>query len=58
MEWPIHGLTCDRTDRILLPIPGVGTEAGTAGTAIGTHLRLAFTTAATVDLAFVRFRTW
>ncbi|MDK0524875.1 hypothetical protein [Streptomyces sp. ML-6] len=40
-----------RTDHVLLPLPGVGTEAGTAGTAIDTRLRLAFTTAAPVDLA-------
>ncbi|RSS15401.1 hypothetical protein EF914_29675 [Streptomyces sp. WAC05458] len=40
-----------RADRVLLPLPGVGTEGGTAGTAIDTRLRLAFTTAAPVDLA-------
>ncbi|WP_331735578.1 hypothetical protein [Streptomyces sp. NBC_00057] len=40
-----------RADRVLLPLPGVGTEVGTAGTAIDTRLRLAFTTAAPVDLA-------
>lgn len=40
-----------RTDRVLMPLPGVGTEAGTAGTAIDTRLRLAFTTVAPVDLA-------
>lgn len=39
------------TDRVLLPPPGVGTEAGTVGTAIDQRLRLAFTTAAPVDLA-------
>ncbi|MFE2972606.1 hypothetical protein ACFXKC_55570 [Streptomyces sp. NPDC059340] len=38
-------------DRVLMALPGVGTEAGTAGTAIDTRLRLAFTTAAPVDLA-------
>ncbi|MFI8932551.1 hypothetical protein ACIG3E_33425 [Streptomyces sp. NPDC053474] len=38
-----------RADRILLPPPGVGTEAGTVGTAIDQRLRLAFTTAAPVD---------
>ncbi|MFE7046037.1 hypothetical protein ACFU9X_43645 [Streptomyces atratus] len=38
-----------RTDRILLPPPGVGTEAGTVGTAIDQRLRLAFTAAAPVD---------
>ena len=40
-----------RTDRLLLPPPGVGTEAGTVGTAIDQRLRLAFTTAAPVDEA-------
>ncbi|MDQ0935122.1 hypothetical protein [Streptomyces turgidiscabies] len=40
-----------RADRVLLPLPGVGTEGGTSGTAIDTRLRLAFTTAAPVDLA-------
>ncbi|WP_217225980.1 hypothetical protein [Streptomyces anulatus] len=40
-----------RADHVLMPLPGVGTEAGTAGTAIDTRLRLAFTTAAPVDLA-------
>ncbi|MFD4833237.1 hypothetical protein ACFWPV_25770 [Streptomyces uncialis] len=40
-----------RTDRLLRPGPGVGTEAGTVGTAIDTRLRLAFTTAMPVDLA-------
>ncbi|WP_406491642.1 hypothetical protein OG936_00245 [Streptomyces sp. NBC_00846] len=34
-----------RADRVLMPLPGVGTEAGTAGTAIDTRLRLAFTAA-------------
>ncbi|WP_432189866.1 hypothetical protein [Streptomyces sp. Tue6028] len=38
-----------RSDRILLPPPGVGTEAGTVGTAIDQRLRLAFTAAAPVD---------
>ncbi|MEV7684038.1 hypothetical protein AB0O64_36715 [Streptomyces sp. NPDC088341] len=36
---------------ILFPPPGVGTEAGTVGTAIDQRLRLAFTAAAPVDLA-------
>ncbi|QIB49470.1 hypothetical protein [Streptomyces aureoverticillatus] len=36
---------------ILLPPSGVGTEAGTVGTAIDQRLRLAFTAAAPVDLA-------
>ncbi|GHE78751.1 hypothetical protein GCM10018785_53610 [Streptomyces longispororuber] len=40
-----------RTDTLLLPPPGVGTEAGTVGTAIDQRLRLAFTTTAPVDLA-------
>ncbi|MEV0449874.1 hypothetical protein [Streptomyces sp. NPDC050600] len=39
-----------RTHTLLLPGPGVGTEAGTVGTAIDQRLRLAFTTAAPVDL--------
>ncbi|WP_063726055.1 hypothetical protein [Streptomyces monomycini] len=38
-----------RTDHVLLPPPGVGTEAGTVGTAIDQRLRLAFTAAAPVD---------
>jgi len=38
-------------DHVLLPPPGVGTEAGTVGTAIDQRLRLAFTAAAPVDLA-------
>ncbi|THA36065.1 hypothetical protein E6R18_01525 [Streptomyces sp. A1277] len=38
-----------RADHILLPPPGVGTEAGTVGTAIDQRLRLAFTAAAPVD---------
>ncbi|MFD4392638.1 hypothetical protein [Streptomyces sp. NPDC058495] len=37
------------TDHVLLPPPGVGTEAGTVGTAIDQRLRLAFTAAAPVD---------
>ncbi|MFC5900749.1 hypothetical protein [Streptomyces zhihengii] len=32
-----------RSDQVLLPGPGVGTEAGTVGTAIDQRLRLAFT---------------
>ncbi|MFJ3728847.1 hypothetical protein ACIPYQ_40680 [Streptomyces sp. NPDC090045] len=40
-----------QTDSLLLPGPGVGTEAGNVGTAIDQRLRLAFTTAAPVDLA-------
>lgn len=40
-----------RADRVLMPLPGVGTEGGTVGTTIDTRLRLAFTTAAPVDLA-------
>ncbi|MFI0742654.1 hypothetical protein ACH4PU_31925 [Streptomyces sp. NPDC021100] len=40
-----------RTDTLLLPPPGVGTEVGTVGTAIDQRLRLAFTTATPVDLA-------
>ncbi|MFG2775067.1 hypothetical protein [Streptomyces sp. NPDC048350] len=38
-----------RTGHVLLPPPGVGTEAGTVGTAIDQRLRLAFTAAAPVD---------
>ncbi|MGW6714402.1 hypothetical protein ACWF9X_15940 [Streptomyces globisporus] len=38
-----------RANHILLPPPGVGTEAGTVGTAIDQRLRLAFTAAAPVD---------
>ncbi|MER6231556.1 hypothetical protein ABT169_20740 [Streptomyces sp. NPDC001616] len=38
-----------RTDHVLLPPPGVGTEAGTVGTAIDQRLRLAFTATAPVD---------
>jgi hypothetical protein len=38
-----------RTDYVLLPPPGVGTEAGNVGTAIDQRLRLAFTAAAPVD---------
>ncbi|WP_331763884.1 hypothetical protein [Streptomyces cyaneofuscatus] len=38
------------TDHLLVPLPGVGTEAGTVGTSIDTRLRLAFSTAAPVDL--------
>ncbi|MEE4495946.1 hypothetical protein [Streptomyces sp. BE230] len=38
-----------RADHVLLPPPGVGTEAGTVGTAIDQRLRLAFTAAAPVD---------
>ncbi|GHJ19065.1 hypothetical protein ACH4LN_32020 [Streptomyces albus] len=37
------------TDQVLLPPPGVGTEAGTVGTAIDQRLRLAFTTASPLD---------
>ncbi|WP_424893320.1 hypothetical protein [Streptomyces sp. XH2] len=40
-----------RTDYVLMPPPGVGTEAGTVGTAIDQRLRLAFTAAAPVDEA-------
>ncbi|MFC7979741.1 hypothetical protein ACFUT3_31470 [Streptomyces cinereoruber] len=40
-----------RTDHVLLPPPGVGTEAGNVGTAIDQRLRLAFTAAAPVDEA-------
>ncbi|MEU1791972.1 hypothetical protein ABZ553_40090 [Streptomyces sparsogenes] len=40
-----------RADDVLLPGPGVGTEAGTVGTAIDQRLRLAFTAAAPVDQA-------
>ncbi|OKK05268.1 hypothetical protein AMK09_37565 [Streptomyces sp. CB02488] len=39
-----------RANHVLAPLPGVGTEAGTVGTAIDTRLRLAFTAAAPVDL--------
>ncbi|MET9520317.1 hypothetical protein [Streptomyces sp. NPDC002994] len=39
----------DQSDQILLPGPGVGTEAGNVGTAIDYRLRLAFTTADPVD---------
>ncbi len=38
-----------RAAHVLLPPPGVGTEAGTVGTAIDQRLRLAYTTAAPVD---------
>lgn len=38
-----------RADYVLLPPPGVGTEAGTVGTAIDQRLRLAFTAASPVD---------
>lgn len=38
-----------RAAHVLLPPPGVGTEAGTVGTAIDQRLRLAFTAAAPVD---------
>ncbi|MFJ8827672.1 hypothetical protein ACIREE_38775 [Streptomyces sp. NPDC102467] len=38
-----------RADHVLLPPPGVGTEAGTVGTVIDQRLRLAFTAAAPVD---------
>ena len=38
-----------RAAHVLLPPPGVGTEAGTVGTAIEQRLRLAFTAAAPVD---------
>ncbi|MGW2787408.1 hypothetical protein ACWC3X_40450 [Streptomyces populi] len=41
----------DHSDHILLPGPGVGTEAGNVGTAIDYRLRLAFTTAVPVDPA-------
>lgn len=37
------------TEHVLLPPPGVGTEASTVGTAIDQRLRLAFTAAAPVD---------
>ncbi|MGI5262341.1 hypothetical protein [Streptomyces angustmyceticus] len=40
-----------RGELLLPPRPGVGTEAGTVGTAIDYRLRLAFTTAAPVDPA-------
>ncbi|MEW2467971.1 hypothetical protein AB0919_23570 [Streptomyces sp. NPDC046994] len=40
-----------RADHILLPPPGVATEAGTVGTAIDQRLRLAFTALAPVDEA-------
>ncbi|MFE6274095.1 hypothetical protein ACFVQ9_35500 [Streptomyces goshikiensis] len=40
-----------RSGTLLLPGPGVGTEAGTVGTAIDQRLRLAFTTAVPVDEA-------
>ncbi|MFE5516018.1 hypothetical protein ACFQ9J_36405 [Streptomyces sp. NPDC056529] len=43
--------TQHRTDHLLLPPPGVGTEAGTVGTAIDTRLRLAFSTARPLDTA-------
>ncbi|MCM2424234.1 hypothetical protein [Streptomyces sp. RKAG293] len=36
-------------DRVLMPPPGIGGEAGTIGTAIDQRLRLAFTAAAPVD---------
>ncbi|GAA1150284.1 hypothetical protein [Streptomyces javensis] len=39
----------DQSDQILLPGPGVGTEAGNVGTAIDYRLRLAFTAAEPVD---------
>ncbi len=39
----------DQSTQILLPGPGVGTEAGNVGTAIDYRLRLAFTTAEPVD---------
>jgi hypothetical protein len=39
----------DQSDQILLPGPGVGTEAENVGTAIDYRLRLAFTTAEPVD---------
>ncbi|MEV5898539.1 hypothetical protein [Streptomyces sp. NPDC052127] len=38
-----------RAAHVLLPPAGVGTEAGTVGTAIDQRLRLAFTAAALVD---------
>ncbi|MBB1261598.1 hypothetical protein [Streptomyces alkaliterrae] len=38
-----------RADHVLLPPPGVGTEAGTVGTAIDQRLRLSFAAAAPVD---------
>lgn len=40
-----------RGAHVLQPRPGVGTEAGTVGTAIDQRLRLAFTTAVPVDAA-------
>ncbi|MER7196705.1 hypothetical protein CG723_41040 [Streptomyces sp. CB01635] len=39
----------DQSDQILMPGPGVGTEAGNVGTAIDYRLRLAFTTTDPVD---------
>ena len=39
----------DQSDQVLMPGPGVGTEAGNVGTAIDYRLRLAFTTAEPVD---------
>lgn len=39
----------DRSCQVLMPGPGVGTEAGNVGTAIDYRLRLAFTTAEPVD---------
>ncbi|MER5228286.1 hypothetical protein [Streptomyces flaveus] len=39
----------DQSDQVLLPGPGVGTEAGNVGTAIDYRLRLAFTIAEPVD---------
>ena len=42
-----------RPERVLAPPAGVGTEAGTVGTAIDQRLRLAFTAAAPVDDASV-----
>ncbi|MEN8655501.1 hypothetical protein ABCR94_34245 [Streptomyces sp. 21So2-11] len=43
-----------RADQILLPPPGVATEAGTVGTAIDQRLRLAFTAASPVDDASLK----
>jgi hypothetical protein len=39
----------DRSSQVLMPGPGVGTEAGNVGTAIDYRLRLAFTAAEPVD---------
>ncbi|OMI35698.1 hypothetical protein [Streptomyces sparsogenes] len=39
----------DRSSHVLMPGPGVGTEAGNIGTATDYRLRLAFTAAEPVD---------